>query len=180
MKTIKQEINIPKTVTLDIANGEVKVKGSFGELERNFSYPLIKFSKEEDKLVISTKKQTKTVKMFMNTYKAHIQNMIQGVSEKFVYKLKICSGHFPITVALESQSFVIKNFLGEKIPRKTKLPSNVEVKIEGDTITLTSPSKESAGLAASKIEQATRITGKDRRRFQDGIYIIEKSGKKLK
>ena len=40
--------------------------------------------------------------------------------------------------------------------------------------------KERTGRIASNIEQAVRITGKDRRRFQDGIFIIEKAGKKLR
>jgi len=181
MKLFRKEIEIPESTNVELENGEIIAKGAFGEVRRTLSYPLIEIIKKENKLVLSSKKQTKTVKMFMNTYKAHIQNMIKGVNEPFTYKLKICSGHFPMAVAMENRRIVIKNFLGEKIPRKTQtIPQEVNVKIEGDIITITSPNKESAGRIASDIEQAVRITGKDRRRFQDGIFIIEKAGKKLR
>jgi len=75
--------------------------------------------------------------------------------------------------------FVIKNFLGEKVPRIVKLRSGVTVKIDGDKVFIESPDKELAGQTAADIEQATRITGRDLRIFQDGIYIIEKAGKPI-
>ena len=59
-------------------------------------------------------------------------------------------------------------------------PENVNVKIEGDVIVIESTDKEAAGKTATNIEQLTRITDKDRRIFQDGIYVIEKSGKVVK
>lgn len=180
MKELKQTITIPEGVSLDLSGSILKVKGPLGELERDLPFPLVIMRKQDNKLTLSAKKQTKTVKMFMNTYRAHIQNMIKGVNEKFTYKLKICSGHFPMNVIIEKNEVIIKNFLGEKIPRKTKIPESVDVIIEGDLITITSIDKEKAGLAASRIEKATKITGRDRRRFQDGCYIFFKSGKEIK
>ena len=53
------------------------------------------------------------------------------------------------------------------------------VKVEGSEIIIESTNKELAGQAAADIEQLTRITNKDRRIFQDGIYITEKDGKKI-
>ena len=181
MKLFRKEIEIPESTAIEIEDGEIRARGTFGEVKRTLSYPLIEITKKENKIILSSRKQTKTVKMFMNTYKAHIQNMIKGINEPFTYQLKICSGHFPRVVTMENRRIVIKNFLGEKIPRKTQvIPPEVNLKIEGDLITITSPDKESAGCVASDIEQATRITGKDRRRFQDGIFLVEKAGKKLR
>jgi large subunit ribosomal protein L6 len=115
--------------------------------------------------------------MMIGTFTSHIKNMIKGVTELYVYKLKVCSGHFPITVQATKDDFIVKNFLGETIPRKMKLVKGVSVKVEGEIVTVESTDKEIAGRTASDIEQLVRITNRDRRIFQDGIWMTEKAGK---
>ena len=111
----------------------------------------------------------------INTFKAHLIHMIVGSMEGHVYKLKICSGHFPMTVAMKGDTLEVKNFLGEAHPRTLKIKQGADVKVNGEEIVVESPDKEIAGQTAADIEQLTRITNRDRRIFQDGIYIVEKS-----
>ena len=85
-----------------------------------------------------------------------------------------------MNVALDKNEIIVKNFLGEKIPRRALVLPNVKVKVEKDIITVESHDKEKAGQTASNIESSTRITDKDRRVFMDGIWMIEKAGKELK
>ena len=85
-----------------------------------------------------------------------------------------------MNVSIAGNKFVVKNFLGEKVPRVLQLKQGAEVKIEGDMIYILSPNKETAGQVSADIEQLTRRPGYDSRIFQDGIYIINKDGKQLK
>ena len=114
----------------------------------------------------------------LNTTNAHINNMVRGVTDGFTYELKICSGHFPMTLKKEGEEVVISNFLGEKIPRRSKIVQGADLEIKGDLIIVKSPDTEKAGQTAANLEKATFITKRDRRVFQDGCYIISKPTKK--
>ena len=94
--------------------------------------------------------------------------------------LKICSGHFPINVSVNNNMLIVKNFLGEKVPRTIKLKPGADVRVEGDLIVVESPSKEIAGQVSADIELLARRTHYDLRIFQDGLWIINKDGKEIK
>ena len=175
---INEKIVIPEGVTVDIVGPVIKAKGPKGENERALAQYKIKISKEDDKtLLASCKKPTKREKTLIYSFIAHIKNLLEGVKSGFVYKVKICSSHFPMSVSVEKDEVVIKNFFGEKIPRKSKIMPGVSVKIEGNMITIQGVDKEKTSLTAACIEQATRITSRDRRVFQDGCYVVEKAGR---
>jgi len=178
-KEIFQEIEIPKGIEVNIDGNLLKIKGESGEIEREFNFRGITVEKKENKIIIGKKVATKNDKKIINTIAAHIKNMIKGSNEKFEYKVKICSSHFPMSVEINNKEAVIKNFLGEKIPRKTKILEDVDVKIEGDIITILSNNRESAGQTAANLEKSTRISNRDRRVFQDGLFIINKAGKEI-
>ncbi|MBU1252256.1 MAG: 50S ribosomal protein L6 [Nanoarchaeota archaeon] len=178
-KEIYQEIEIPEGVGVEVTEGLVKVKGPKGESERKFNAVGLEFKKEGNKIIIGNKKATKNYKKIINTFASHVKNMITGVTEKFEYKLKVCSSHFPITVEVKDGEVLIKNFLGEKTPRKGKIPNNVEVDIQGELITVKSVSKELAGQVAATLEAITKIRNRDRRVFQDGIFMTSKSGREI-
>lgn len=177
-KGISYAIAVPESVSCDIHAGHaLKLKGAKGETERRFFYPGLTLKKEGSTLILAAASSKRKSKRIINSYHAHIANLIQGVQQGFMYKLKICSGHFPITVKQEGDKITISNFLGEKIPRVAKILPGATVKIEKEIITVEAPNIETAGQTAANMEAATTIRGRDRRVFQDGIYIIEKPGK---
>ncbi len=176
---LKDEIAIPEEVNVVIEAPLVKVSGPNGNLERRMSHPMIAITPSEGKITFELKNGTKREKMMMKTFEAHLKNMMVGAKENYTYKLRVCSSHFPMTVTKEGDKITVKNFLGEKVPRVANIPEGVEVKVNGPDITVTGPNKEKTGQAAANIERSTRLTNKDRRRFQDGIYITEKAGNEL-
>ncbi len=178
-KKLFQEIEIPEKVDVDIKENEISIKGPEGELKRKFNLNNLVFEKKENKIIIGNEKATKKEKKLINTFASHIKNMIKGVQKKFEYKLKICFSHFPFTVEIKDNIAIIKNFLGEKIERKCKLPEGIEIEINKQEITIKSINKELAGQAAANLERATKIKGRDIRIFQDGIYITHKDGKEI-
>ncbi|MFC1690959.1 50S ribosomal protein L6 [Nanoarchaeota archaeon] len=177
-RVIKQSILLTEGVKAEITNGLIKITGEKGNLERDFTIPNIKVTQEENNVVVtSSTNATQREKKMIGTIKSHIQNMISGVSEGHVYKLKICSGHFPMNVSVSGSKLEIKNFIGEADSRRLDIKQGADVKVEGDIITVESLNKETAGQVAADIERLTKRPGFDTRIFQDGIYIIEKDGK---
>jgi large subunit ribosomal protein L6 len=178
-KEIFQTIEIPSGIEISTEKDLIKVKGPNGELSKKAKLNALETKTEGDKFTIGNKTSNKKDKKNINTIVAHIKNMIEGVSNKFEYTLKVCFSHFPITVELKGTEAVVKNFLGEKIPRKVHIISGAEVKINKEIIKITSIDKEIAGQTAANFEIATKIRNRDRRVFQDGIFITEKAGRKI-
>jgi large subunit ribosomal protein L6 len=179
IENLAQEVEIPEGIQLSVEGKSILVKGPLGEARKAFSYPKVKIESDGKKVLLSAKNATKREKRMMLTYAAHIRNLFKGVSEGFVYRLKVCHSHFPVSVSVQKGEISVKNLFGENIPRKLALPSDVEVKLNGDIIDVKGIDIEKVGNCATRLEQLTRISNRDRRVFQDGIYIIEKNGKQL-
>jgi len=179
MSTDERIIEVPEGIEAKIELDRIIIKGPKGEVSRTYPTKNLKIELKDKKIYVAPLQKGARVRALVGTFEAHIKNMLKGVVEPYVYKLKVCSTHFPINVKLSGRELQITNFLGEKKPRKVTLPPDVSVKIEGDVIVVEAVDKELAGRTASDIEQATRINSKDRRIFQDGIFMIEKAGKPI-
>jgi len=179
-KGINEEIELLPKLTAKMEAGNLIISGPKGDAKKYFLNPLIQIDIKEKKIFLTSKRFTKREKKLLGTFRAHIKNLMKGATEGHEYKLKICSSHFPMSVTLDKDVLTVKNFFGGKHPIKLNIKKDVEVKINGSDILVTSCSKELAGQVAADIESLTRITNKDRRIFQDGIYIIEKDGKTIR
>ncbi len=176
---MKKEVVIPEGVTISVDGYKVKVTGPLGTLEKDFSTRALDLSKikmkvEENKFIVESESNRRKIKAMVGTIAAHIRNMINGVTKGYEYKLKIVYSHFPINVELNGNEIIIKNFFGEKKPRKAKIKGDVKVEIKGKDIIVSGINLDDVSQTAANIEQATRLTGRDRRVFYDGIYVYEK------
>lgn len=173
---MEEKIQIPNGNVVEISNDIIKVKGKFGTLSRKFQTYRLNISVTNNEILLKTKTDKKKDKALLYTTLAHIKNMFHGVNDKIIYKLKLVYSHFPVGMEVKGNEFLIKNFLGEKAPRKAKILDGVNVKISGKDVILEGIDIEKVSQTAANIELATKITKRDRRVFQDGIYIIEKDG----
>lgn len=179
IKMTSKKESFPEGVSATFADGVLTVTGPKGSVTRHIHTPKILVKVESDGVTFTAPVFTKREKKMMQTFLAHFRNACKGVIEGHTYKLRVCSGHFPMNVSVKGQNFEVKNFIGEAVPRNYVFSSDVEVKLEGDIITVSGVNKELVAQTAASIEQLTRRNGFDRRIFQDGIYITEKDGKSL-
>ena len=132
------------------------VKGKNGEVSRNLNDPKIRISIGQKEIVFMAMPATQMEKKKIGSMMAHVKNMFRGVQVGINYKLKICSGHFPMNVSSSGKQFIVKNFLGEKVPRVLELSEKVKIKVEGDHITVDGNDKELVSQTAASIETLTR------------------------
>ncbi|MBI2175879.1 50S ribosomal protein L6 [Candidatus Woesearchaeota archaeon] len=175
-----EEIALPSGVTATLSGRVLALKGSKGETSKEIKGPGVAIAVESGRIVLETGRDSKLEKKLLGSLRAHVVNMVAGVTEGHVYKLRICFTHFPITATVSGRKFIVKNFLGEKTPRQLELPEDVKARVEGADITIESASRESAGQTAASIEQLTRRANYDTRVFADGIYITMKDGRDVK
>ncbi len=175
---INHEITLPEGVTASISATELTVNGTKGSLSRNFTHSKANVSVSDNIVYVQCELPRRKEKAICGTWRAHINNMVRGVSEGFEYRLKAVYSHFPMTLSVSGANFEIKNLFGEKVPRIAKLKwplSEVEVRIEGKSdVIVSGMDREKVGQTAAIIERACRIRRRDRRIFQDGIYIVSK------
>ncbi|MFP4628854.1 MAG: 50S ribosomal protein L6 [Halobacteriales archaeon] len=168
------ELPVPDEVDASVDGTDLRVDGPEGTVERPLWYPGIEVAVVDDAIVIEAAADDRSTNAVLGTFESHVENMLHGVTEGWEYRMKTVYAHFPMQVSVQDGEVVIENFLGERAPRRTDVVGDTEVAIEGDVIVLRGPDKEAVGQTAAAIEQLTRVSGKDVRVFQDGVYITEK------
>ena len=176
VKAVVEErfVEIPEEVQVSVEGSRVTVSGPKGKLERDFSKVPVNIELTDGKVRVWALWPKKKERACVGTVASHIKNMIIGVTEGFTYRMKVVYVHFPVTVRVEGRKVVIENFLGERKPREAEIVGDVQVLVEGDDVIIRGIDKEAVGQTAANIEQATKVKGKDVRKFVDGIYVYEK------
>ena len=173
----KRTVNIPEGVNVTVDKLIATVTGPLGQLQRELWYPGIEVKKSDSEVVIETKMQRREQFAMLGTIESHLKNMITGVTKGYEYKMKVVYSHFPIQLKTEGNQVMIGNFLGEKKSRKASIRGNTKVTIKGDQVIINGINREDVGQTAANIHMATKIKRFDPRVFQDGIYLVESSGR---
>lgn len=172
---VEEKIEVPEGVDVDVTESMVRVKGPKGVLERDFSHARVSITKENNIIKTSNYFPRKKERALVGTITSHIRNMLKGVTDGFTYKMKIVYSHFPITVEIQGKEVLIKNFTGERAPRRVHIAGDTSVRMEDkDTVLVEGIDIEDVAQTAANIQQTTKIRKKDIRVFMDGIYVFEK------
>ncbi len=176
--SLYEEIEIPEGVSAEIVDDVLTVKKDDKEIKRKL-VSLLDIEIKGNKVVINAGRNRKLERKLFGTFKAHINNMIKGLTEGFEYKLRVSNVHFPMNVSFDAGKnlFTIKNFLGEKKDRIINGIEGVDVKIDGEDVIVSGYDIEKTGQVATNIEKGAKVRNKDRRVYQDGIFIIQKPGR---
>ena len=182
-------LQIPEEVSAEVDHLELTVEGPEGSVTRRLWYPDVDVTVEEgvppeaeqdgdgetvEMVVIESDEDDAKTMSTLGTFESHVRNMFHGVTEGWEYQMEVFYSHFPMNVDINGDEVVIENFLGEKAPRRTEIHGDTNVEIDGEEVTLRGPNIEAVGQTAADIEQLTRVTDKDVRIFQDGVYITAK------
>ena len=170
----EERFTIPEGASAETERFDLTISGENGSVTRRLWYPNVTVDVDGDEVVIETAAEDAKTNAIVGTFTSHIRNAFHGVSEGWTYEMEVFYSHFPMQVRAEDGDVVIQNFLGEKAPRRTPIRGDTEVEVDDEHVTLSGPNKEDVGQTAADIEQLTRVSGKDSRVFQDGVYISEK------
>jgi large subunit ribosomal protein L9e len=114
----------------------------------------------------------------VKTVESLIRNCVTGVCKGFSYTLKAAYNHFTINFEIEENGkvLVIRNFLGEKNPRRYRMLGGAKVRMsdQKDMIVVEGVSLPDVSQSAGAIQNACKARRLDSRVFLDGVYVIER------
>jgi large subunit ribosomal protein L6 len=164
-------MNLPSGFSLKVERDKLVLTSPKGQASHYFDSTHVKVAVSGQEVTLEpVGKLTRQVSSAVRTTEAHLRNMAGGLETPYEKKLTLVYAHFPVSIEVKADTVLIKNFLGEKTPRKAKIAGSTKVKVTGQEISVEGPDKDDVGQTANNITKATRITNKDIRVFQDGIY----------
>ncbi len=145
----KQPIVIPDTVTVEVKDDMIVVKGPKGELSEAMN-PVVAVAVKNNEVLVSVENpDTKSERSLWGTIAALIRNMIIGVTEGYEKKLEINGVGYGFQVS--GKKLTVK--AGYSHPVDFQLPEGIEATVEDNTITISGASKQFVGEVAATIRK---------------------------
>jgi len=145
----KKQIEIPNGVEVKVENGVISVKGTKGLLNQEL-HPVV--SLEINGNVANVKVQdenNKSQRSLWGLFASLVINMITGVTEGFSKKLEINGVGFKANATGKK---LILN-VGFSHPVEYDAPEGIEIKTEGNAITISGIDKQAVGEVAAQIRK---------------------------
>ncbi|QGA80968.1 50S ribosomal protein L6 [Candidatus Nanohalobium constans] len=166
-------VEIPEDFTPSYDDGVFTLSNG-SEVSKKMEHALVDVEIDGQEVEFSTPSTKKDIKSILSTFKSHVENMIEGLQDEHVYKMKGVYAHFPMTIKQEGEQVAIENFMGERNPRTVDIMEGVTVEVDGEDLTLRGADKDAVSQTAARIEQICHKGDRDPRTFQDGVYITSK------
>ena len=149
----KKPIQVPGNVkvNLDATSRTINVEGPKGKLSLVHRPEVnVAWEQSEKRIVCSIpkeKEEVKQVRAYWGLTRANIANLIKGVTDGYVEKLEVNGVGW--NAKLQGQNVVLN--LGYCNPITVKIPSGVQVAVEGNVVTISGPHKQLVGQLAAEI-----------------------------
>ncbi len=142
----RKVIPLPKGVTVLKQEGSYGVKGPKGELAK--SLPVgIQIEVGGDTIAVKRADDSRELRSKHGLVRAHLANMVKGVTEGWTRELEINGVGYRAEVAGDALTMT----LGYSHPVVFKLPKGVSAKVEKTRITLTSSDRDLIGQTAANL-----------------------------
>lgn len=145
----KQPVLIPSGIEANIVNNEILIKGDKGELKKEFS-SLVKVTKEDGKILVVPKNESKDAKAAWGLIRTIINNMVVGVKEGFNKTLEINGVGYRASISEN----ILTLQLGFSHDIKLAIPSDIEVKcVKPTELIVSGIDKQKVGQFAAEIRR---------------------------
>jgi large subunit ribosomal protein L6 len=169
-------ISVPKGVEVNIASGQISVKGPLGTLARSAD-PNVAVEREGETLVCKPLGNSRQANVMSGTMRALIANMVTGVSKGFERRLSLVG----VGYRAQAQGDKLNLTLGFSHPVVHQMPQGVKVATPSQTeIVITGIDKQQVGQVAAEVRgyRAPEPYKGKGVRYVDEIVILKETKKK--
>lgn len=143
----KLPIKIPTNVSITLNGPNLEVNGKYGKLTREIPENII-IDQQDNNLYVKITTQERKGRSLHGLYRSLVNNMVIGVSEQFVYTLKLSGVGY--RGAVQGKNLVLN--LGYSHPVELPIPNEISVEVlQNTTLKLSGCNNEIVGLFAAKI-----------------------------
>jgi large subunit ribosomal protein L6 len=144
----RMPITVPNNVTIDMADGTVRVKGPKGELSRSVPRE-ISVTREDGTLKVERSSDEPTHRSLHGLTRSLIANMVTGVTDGFSRRLEVNGVGYRAAVA--AGNLVLQ--VGYSHPVLVPAPQGITFAVQGSAITITGADKELVGEVAAQVRR---------------------------
>ena len=144
----RMPITVPNNVTVDLAEGTVRVKGPKGELSRNVP-PQISILSEDGSLRVERSSDQPTQRSLHGLTRSLIANMVTGVTDGFTRRLEVNGVGY--RAAVSAGNLVLQ--VGYSHPVLVPAPAGISFAVQGNAIVVSGADKELVGEVASQVRR---------------------------
>ena len=143
----KYPVPLPKGVELNVASGQISIKGPLGTLARSAD-PNVEVKKEGEQIVFKALGNSNHANAMSGTMRALVANMVAGVTKGFERKLTLVGVGF----RAQAQGDKLNLTLGYSHPVVHQMPKGIKVATPTQTeIVITGVDKQLVGQVAAEV-----------------------------
>ena len=172
----KYPVPLPKGVEVNIASGQISIKGPLGSIART-SDPNVEVKKDGETLTFKALGNSNHADAMSGTMRALVANMVQGVTKGFEKRLALVGVGF----RAQAQGDKLNLTLGFSHPVVHEMPKGVKVATPTQTeIVITGIDKQLVGQVAAEVRNhrpPEPYKGKGVR-YQNEVIVLKETKKK--